>query len=78
VRENTPTDEAATLDSAMHTRDRGITKTLSVIHALAGAASSIMIRRQLADTRDQFVAVLNSVRPGIVAADQGACGAQLV
>src|SRR6266436_10167334 len=44
----------------------------------SGAACRIIICHQLPDTRDQLLAILDSVRPGIVASDQQAGGAQLV
>src|SRR5216683_2841800 len=43
-----------------------------------GAARGVVARQQLAEARDQLLAILNSVRPGIVAADQEAGGAELV
>ena len=42
------------------------------------AALRVMIRHQLAESRDQLLAILNGVRPRIVASDQQAGGAELV
>src|SRR5260370_370086 len=40
--------------------------------------AGVIVRHQLADPRDQFLAILDSVRLGIVASDQKAGGTQLV